>query len=174
MGVKIRGIFKEGGQNDITYRGDYIKGIEAQTVAYASCKGPYDQIGSVFEELFAWIGKKGYTPAGPPGGFYFNNPEQVAAEELLWELYCPLGGEVPIAEPGAEGIGVKKTEPREVAATIHKGPWEKAGEVYAHFVSWIEANGYEIAGPAEEVYLSDPKTPPQEMLTEVRFAARKK
>ena len=151
-----------------------IKQIEAQTVAYADRKGPFDQIGSVIGELFAWMGKKGYIPDGPPGGFYFNSPEEVAPAELLWELYCPLAGEVPITEPGAEGIGVKKIEPREVAATIHKGPMEKIGQVYPDFASWIEANGYEIVGPAEEVYFSDPKTPPEEMLTEVRFAVRKK
>jgi len=35
-------------------------------------------------------------------------------------------------------------------------------------------NGYEIVGPATEVYLSNPaETPPEELLTEVRFPVRK-
>ena len=151
-----------------------IKQIEAQTVAYAPRKGPFDQIGQVIGELFAWIGKKGYMPAGPPGGFYFNAPEQVAPEELLWELYAPLAGEVLITEPGAEGIGVKNLELREVAATMHKGPYENLGQLYPDFVSWIYANGYEVTGPGEEIYFSDPDTPPEEMLTECRFPVRKK
>ena len=151
-----------------------IKRIEAQTVAYADRKGPFDLIGGVIGELFAWIGKKGYMPAGPPGGFFFNTPDQVTPEELLWELYCPLAGEVPTTEPGAEGIGVKKLEPREVAVTIHKGPMEKIGQLYPDFVSWIAANGYNIVGPAEEIYFSDPQTPPEEMITEIRFPVMKK
>jgi effector-binding domain-containing protein len=35
-------------------------------------------------------------------------------------------------------------------------------------------NGYEIAGPPEEVYLNDPNvTPRDEILTEVRFPVKK-
>jgi len=40
---------------------------------------------------------------------------------------------------------------------------------------WIMENGYEIAGAGEEVYLSDPdKTPPEELITELRCVVRKK
>jgi len=40
---------------------------------------------------------------------------------------------------------------------------------------WIAENGYEVVGPSEEVYLSNPQgTPPAELLTEVRFPVRKK
>ena len=36
-------------------------------------------------------------------------------------------------------------------------------------------NGYEIAGPAEEVYLNDPQSvPKEELLTEARFVVRVK
>jgi len=39
---------------------------------------------------------------------------------------------------------------------------------------WVD-NGYEIVGPYEEVYLSDPgKTMPEELLTEVRFPVKKR
>ena len=49
------------------------------------------------------------------------------------------------------------------------------GKTYGALGGWIMENGYEIVGPAEEIYLSEPeKTPPEERLTEVRFPVRKR
>ena len=40
---------------------------------------------------------------------------------------------------------------------------------------WIEANGYQIAGPSREIYFTDPNSgvPPSEYVTEVQFPVRK-
>lgn len=95
--------------------------------------------------------------------------------ELLWELQSPIGGDVAPSDPDERGIGVKKVEGADVASTMHKGPFEEVGTTYGALVGWITENGYEIAGPPTEVYLSDPaETPPGELLTEVRFPVRKK
>ena len=73
------------------------------------------------------------------------------------------------------GLGVKRAEAKEVAATMHKGPFEQVGSTYGAPAVWIVENGYEIVGPSEEVYLSEPeKTPPEELLTEVRFPVKKR
>lgn len=134
-----------------------VKKREPVTVASLSMKGPFSLMGEAFGRLFGWIGGNGYVPAGPPAGIYHSNPHQVAAEELLWDIYCPIGGDV--SPSGAD-----------VAATIHKGPYEQVAPTYGALAEWIMSNGYEIAGPPEEVYLSDPgSTPPEELLTEVRF-----
>jgi len=48
------------------------------------------------------------------------------------------------------------------------------GETYGALVGWIMENGYQIVGPGEEIYLTDPdKTTPQELLTEVYFPVKK-
>lgn len=152
-----------------------VKKTEPMTVAFIAKKGPYSLISQTFGELYGWIGEKGYIPSGPPVGVYFNDPQQVPAEELLWELCSPIAGDVTSSGPDERGLGVRRVEGMEVAATIHKGPYDKIGPVYGALAGWIMENGYEIAGPPEEVYLSDPgQTPPQELLTEVRFPARKK
>jgi effector-binding domain-containing protein len=58
---------------------------------------------------------------------------------------------------------------------MHHGPYDGVGQTYEQLGRWIAENGYEIAGPSEEVYLSNPQeTPPAELLTEVRFPVRKK
>ena len=72
------------------------------------------------------------------------------------------------------GVGIKRIEPKEVATAVHKGSLKKIGKLYPALVAWIEESGYQIVGPAEEVYLSPSGTPPQELLTEVRFEVRKR
>lgn len=152
-----------------------VKKTEPMIVAFLSVKGPYTLIGESFGKLYGWIGEKGYVPSGPPMGVYFNSPEQVPADELLWELQSPIGGDVTPSGPDETGISVKKVGGAEVASTMHKGRYEEVGNIYGALVDWIMENGYEIVGPSEDVYLSDPaQIPPDELLTEIRFPVRKK
>jgi len=152
-----------------------VKKIEPMTVASLSMKGPYTQISEAFSKLYGWIAEKGYVPAGPPLGVYFNAPGQVPDSELLWEVRSPIVGDIHLSRPDERGVGVKRLKSTQVAATMHKGPFDELGKTYEALAAWIIENGYEIAGPAEEVYLSDPqKTRPEELLTEVRFPVRRK
>ena len=152
-----------------------VKKTEPRTVAFVAMKGPYTKMGEAFSKLFGWIAERGYTPAGPPLGRFFNAPGQVPDEELLWEVQCPIGGEVAPSGPDDQGLGVKRVEGAEVAATIHKGPFDQVGPTYGALAGWIMENGYEMVGPAEEVYLSGPgKAIPEEFLTEVRFPVQKR
>ena len=152
-----------------------VKKTEPITVAFISMKGPYTQISEAFGKLYGWIGEKRYIPAGPPMGVYFNAPEQVPTEELLWEIRSPIAGDVTPSGPDERGLGIKSVERAEVAATIHKGPYDQVGATYGALAGWIAEKGYTIVGPPEEVYLSDPgKTPPEELLTEVRFPVKKR
>ena len=151
-----------------------IKETEPLTVAFLSMKGPYTQISEAFGKLYSWMGQKGLMPAGPPLGLYFNVPGQVPDEELLWELRSPIAGDVAISGPDEQGRGVKRLEAIQVAATMHQGPFEEVGRTYGALAGWIMENGYEINAPTEEVYLSDPnETPPEQLVTEVRFPVRK-
>jgi AraC family transcriptional regulator len=152
-----------------------VKEVAPTTVAFINMKGPFSQMGEAFGKLYVWIGQKGYIPSGPPSGLYFNVPGQIPDDQLLWELRSPIAGAVPPAGPDKQGLGVKRLEAVRVAATMHKGPFEAVVQTYEQLGRWIAESGYEIAGPSEEVYLSNPQeTPPAELLTEVRFPVRKK
>jgi effector-binding domain-containing protein len=152
-----------------------VKKTEPMTVAFISMKGPYTLIRDAFGGLYGWIGEKGYIPAGPPLGVYFNAPEQVPAKELLWEICSPIAGDIAPSGPDEKGFGVKKVEVAEVASTMHEGPFDQVGHTIHALEAWIAANGYEIVGPYEEIYLTDPrKSTPEELLTEVRFPVRKR
>ncbi len=152
-----------------------VKKTEPITVAFVAKKGPFSLISETFGMLYRWIGEKGYIPTGAPVGVYFNAPGQVPDEELLWELRSPIAVDAAPSGPDEQGLGVKKVEGAQVASTMHKGPYDGVGATYGALAGWIAENGYQIVGPSEELYLSDPdKTPPEELLTEVRFPVRKR
>ena len=150
-----------------------IKKTEPATVAFISKKGSFTQIPEAFGKLYGWVGQKGYVPSGPPVGVYFNVPGQVPESELLWELRAPIAGTVAALGPDREGLGVKKVKGTLMASTMHKGPYEETGPVYGALAASLTEKGYEMAGPPEEVYFSEPTTPPKEILTEIRFPVRK-
>ena len=152
-----------------------VKKIGPTTVAYLPVTGSFNLIPESFVRLYEWISKNGYTPSGPPSGVFCNAPNQVPEEQLSWELRGPLAGSTPISEPDEDGVGVKRLEAILVAATMHRGPYESMdASFYEALAKWIVDNGYEIVGPSEEVYFSDPNTSPDDTLTEVRFPVRGK
>ena len=152
-----------------------VKKTEPVTVAFVAKKGSYDQIPQAFPELYAWTGQKGFIPSGPPIGVYYNNPSEVPVEELMWEIQSPISGDVAPSGPDEKGLGVKKLDGAEVAFAMHKGPFDQVGPVWSGVVRWIVEQGYEIAGPGQEVYLSDPATTaPSDLLTEIRFPVSRK
>ena len=88
-----------------------IKNLQPQTVAYISMRGPYTKVQQAFGTLFGWLGQKGLVPVGPPSGAFFNAPGQVPEEQLLWELRCPVAGDVLIAGPDDKGLGISRLKP---------------------------------------------------------------
>lgn len=75
-----------------------------------------------------------------------------------------------------DGIKFKKLPKTIVAAVMLKGSYENISSVYAYLVSWIEINGYEIAGNGREQYIDGcwNKDTPDEYLTEIQIPIEKK
>jgi len=62
-----------------------------------------------------------------------------------------------------------------VASVMYKGSYDGVSAAYTALMRWIEANGYQVAGPSREIYFTDPNSgvPPSEYVTEVQFPVRK-
>lgn len=151
-----------------------VKEIGPTSVAYLPVTGSIGLIPESFARLYEWIGKADCTPSGPPSAVFYNAPDQVPEEQLSWELRAPISGSPSTREPDEMGVGTKQLDPILVAATTHRGPYEAIdASFYEGLTNWIDENGYEIFGPAEEVYFSDPNTPPDDTLTEVRVPVRR-
>ena len=152
-----------------------VKQVEPVTVAFHGVTGHPSQIPAALGKLYDWIGGKGYKPRGPAIAVYHDIPGEVPESQLRWEVRSALSGSVAESAPDRDGLGVKRLSAAQVAAAMHKGPYKQAGETYEALLGWVAENGYEIIGPAEELYFNDPsKTPPTEPLTEIRLPVRKK
>jgi effector-binding domain-containing protein len=80
---------------------------------------------------------------------------------------------VKLAESGE--VKVKITKPQEVAFAVHKGSYQKLGDMFGKLVQWINENGYVIVGPSVTVCYDDPRTTPdEERVNECPFPVRKR
>lgn len=147
------------------------KKIGKRQVAYISYKGSFEEIPVLMGEVVGFIMAKGLQIMGPPFGVYYNSPQEVPVEELMYEVGMPFAGEVQ-----EEGRIKIKTEPEKlVLSAVHKGPYNEVGQVYGAIAQYAYQNGYEIIGPPIETYLSDPnETPEKDLLTECNFPVMKK
>jgi effector-binding domain-containing protein len=64
--------------------------LEGGSVATATHRGPYDQVGPTYEALTAWIPAHGHDFGGPPREFYLNDPYEVGEEAALTEVQFPI------------------------------------------------------------------------------------
>jgi len=54
-------------------------------------KGPYQEEPATYQKLFAWLEENNKTVVGPMREIYLNDPHEVPEEELLIEIYAPIG-----------------------------------------------------------------------------------
>jgi effector-binding domain-containing protein len=149
-----------------------LKTTDAACVAYIPMTGPYAQIPAAMERLYGWVAGRGLAPAGMPSGVYLTDPAQ-GEEAARWELHAPLAGDHPDAPVDASGCGIKHVAPHLVTSANYRGPYDRIAPAYAEIAEWIRTNGYAVSGPPEELYCSEPTTPPEDTLTEIRFPVAK-
>jgi len=146
-----------------------IKTISQHQVAFIFHKGSYEKIPELLSKVVEWIMAKNLRITMPIYGTYYNSPMEVPPEELEWEVGAGF-----IGETKAEGdIQIKKIPEHQVVSTIFKGPYGEAASILSDLFEYAAKNGYEIAGPVTEIYLSGPEVPESETLTEVQFPVQK-
>jgi DNA gyrase inhibitor GyrI len=144
--------------------------LDSMTVASISKTGPHTGITQTVMDLFAWLNKAKVQPAGGPFGVYLTGPE-VPQDSAKWEVCFP----VPPGTKGDKGVMVGKMPTTQVAMTMYMGPYDKVGSTYDQLMKWIDENGYVVAGPAMEFYLSDPqKTPAESLRSNVALVVKTK
>ena len=78
-------ISKEGGEIVTCYE------LPGGPMAKAIHKGPYEGSESTYNDLFSWIEEHGKEITGPIREVYLNDPAEVGPEEILTEIYVPVG-----------------------------------------------------------------------------------
>jgi effector-binding domain-containing protein len=147
-----------------------LKQIEPLKVVAARGVIPtYGDVGKLFGAVFGHLGQHRTQPSGPPLAIYHDGEyreQDVDAEAA-----------VPVAEslPGGEQVTVQELPGGEMASVIHKGGYQTISEAYAALMAWIEASGYNVAGPNREIYLTGPgdADDPADYVTEVQLPVEK-
>ncbi len=78
--------------------------------------------------------------------------------------------------PDTEHVKFRTLPEETVASCVYQGSYTQIVDVYAAVVAWMEANGYEPAGPMFNIYHVSPHETqnPDEFVTEVCYPVKKK
>jgi DNA-binding transcriptional MerR regulator len=124
---------------------------------------------AMFNEIYTWIAAQGLKPNGPPLSIYYNHEytEQNIDVETAAFIERP-----PVTLSETERIKLRQLEGIEqMACILHSGRLDNILETYAALGKWIEANGYSIAGPCREIYISPPSS--DQPVTEIQYPVDK-
>lgn len=132
-----------------------LKQVEPQLVASVRAILPdHGAVGTLYSEVYEAIGTHVAEALGPHPGeggqtlviWYdteFKEHDVDGAAAFFLRCRVPENGRMQVHElPAAT-----------VAATIHHGTYETIGDAHEAVLKWIEANGYQIAGPDREINL---------------------
>ena len=134
----------------------------------------YAKIGRLFKELHATLEENGITPAGPQLAIYLDDE------------YTPHDVDVAVAVPVKVPLGTKLPEDSRIqiddlpgslmVSLVRTGSWDDFRPAYQAIMEWVEANGYQIAGPNREIHLQGPSSgvPPAEYIMEIQFPIKKR
>jgi AraC family transcriptional regulator len=147
-----------------------IKELKEMKVASVSHVGPYWELTEAFETLVSKLQENSITPKSAPMGLYYDNPKDVAMDQLKSEAVIEI-------DPGVEsatGLVVKTLLKAKVISCIYKGPYGDVGKykIYEKIKTYTEQNSIVIddALPLREVYLNNPgEVDTKDLETEIMF-----
>jgi AraC family transcriptional regulator len=144
-----------------------IKDMPRLRVATVRHVGPYNQIPKAFEHLGAIAGRAGLLPrVGAMIAIYYDDPETTPQDELRSDAALVVPEDVRLPE----GLVEQHLPAGRYAHTVHVGPYEHLGDVWARFLGeWLPASGNRIGeGVSYEIYVNNPmQVPKNELRTEL-------
>jgi effector-binding domain-containing protein len=126
-----------------------LREIEPQLVAsLREVAADDDRIQTMFEEVETYVARSVARADRPPLTIYYD--PDYREQDIDAEVAVPLKQRLP-----ANGtIQVRELEHIPSAAcVVHTGSYVTIYQAYNALLSWIDANGYHLAGPVREVYL---------------------
>ena len=118
-------------------------------------------VGAAFPTVSGHLSSLGEVPSGPPFVGYLSE-----GPDFQVMIGYPTARELP-----GSGPVVASTIPagRRVV-TMHVGPYQQLGEVYAELLKWVAEQGERPGGLVFEFYLNEPETtPPPELQTKIEL-----
>jgi DNA-binding transcriptional MerR regulator len=137
------------GQSPSTRYDVILREIEPQLVAsLREIAADDDRIQYMFEEVETYVARAAARLDRPPLTIYYD--PDYREQDVDAEVAVPL--KAPITGNGI--IQVRELEPIPSAAcVVHTGSYATVYLAYNALLSWVDGNGYRLAGPVREVYL---------------------
>ena len=124
--------------------------------------GSSDEVGRLFDEVYAYLAACGVRPAGPALAIWHNDECDLDAEAA-----------VPIADalPESGRVVVRELPAVETAAGVaHHGSYSAISQAYYALQTWAATNEYRPVAPERTVYVRGGKDPHDESyITEIQF-----
>jgi AraC family transcriptional regulator len=149
-----------------------IREVKSMKVVYIQTVGEYgkQQMKDSWEKLFAFIKKhKLFSFNMDCIGIGYDDPTRTEPSKCRYEACIRIKKD---ASPEGE-VGVKTVEGGKYAVFMHRGPYDKLGNVYKEiYQNWIPENKIEVRKvPPFEKYLNSPNiTKPENLKTEIFIA----
>lgn len=121
-------------------------------------------ISTSFGDVYGYLGPIGAAADEPPFIIYHGRPGE-GDRPFEIEVCAPTAR--PVDPP--PGWARTKLPPGSFASVLHIGPYTTLGTAYDELEAWIARQGFAIAGPPREVYLSEPSAPPADIRTVIEF-----
>ena len=130
----------------------------------------YEEEGMVWQILNQETGPLNIIPAEPclvAAEYLDDEYKEKDVELIAWKT-------VKGTYPDTEHVKFKTLPEVKVASCMVKGGYEQMPDVYGAVISWVNANGYECAGPMFNIYHVSPHETnnPDEFVTEVCYAVK--
>ena len=147
-----------------------IEDITPFSYVCISHKGPFSDMEKVIGMLQSSMQSQNIRMTGSLFGVYYNSPQTVRPEELIWEVGFPV-------DPGAipqRPLEKKLWNFTNVLVGLHVGPYSQRSQTIDRMREWMRMNNYVSDGPVLERYLDmDPsKLLPQGLRTEIWIPCR--
>ena len=112
--------------------------------------GDSDDTHLLFEEVERHVAQHGARASAPPLAIFYDGEYREADVDM--EVAIPLRAAIP-STPRIQVGELPGGETLWVACLVHTGSYDTIGAASEALLAWIEAHGYQIAGPVREVYL---------------------
>lgn len=129
-------------------------------------------VGTLITDCFNTLARHDLQPNAPPQAIYHD------------EEFKPVDLDVEVVLAVAPSVAVNLTLPHgqhvtprdlpaipSAASLVHIGPYTELSRAYTMLGQWIAANGFQIAGPSREVYLS-PAAANSDPVVEIQWPVR--
>jgi effector-binding domain-containing protein len=136
-----------------------VETIPALTVLARPFRGSFDQTARAIMEVMSYAGPKGII-RGAPFGLYYDDPAQVSADSLRWDVCIPVPADAKADAP----FEIRQMPELQAAVVTCTGPFEGTAACYGVLSAWVAQNGYMVTVPCQEHWLGDPSTVPPEKL----------